>query len=60
MRPYNKSKRKLYTKERKNIFNVEGRERESKRIYRGAVEKRVYYTLKVTPNFASILCREKG
>jgi len=39
---YNKSKRRLYTKEKKDIFNVEKSESESERICEGAVEKRVH------------------
>ena len=56
----NKSERRLCTQERKDILDVEERERESERICGEAVEKRVYQTLKVTPDFTSILCREKG
>ena len=40
--PYDKSEKRLYTKERKNILNVERRKRRSKRICREAVEKRVH------------------
>ena len=42
MRPYNKSEREFCAKERRDIFDVERRKRESKRICRGEVEERVY------------------
>ena len=42
MGPHDKSEKRLYTKERKDILNIERRERRSKRICKGAVEKRVY------------------
>jgi len=42
LRPYNKSEREFCAKERRDIFDVERRKRESKRICRGVVGVRVY------------------
>jgi len=39
---YNKSKRKLCAKEKKDIFDIKRREEGIKGIHRGTVEKRVY------------------
>ena len=42
MGPYNKSERRFCAKERKNIFNIERRERGSEGIHGGIVKKRVH------------------
>jgi len=39
---YNKSERRFCTKKKKNIFDIEQRERESERICGEVVEKKVY------------------
>jgi len=47
------------TKKRKGISIVERGKGGSKRICKGAVEKKIYLTIKVTTDGTSILCREE-
>ena len=59
MGPHDRCERRVHTKERKGIPVVERKERGGKRICERAVAKRVYPTVKVTTNGASILCGEE-
>jgi len=47
-------------KEGKSVFFVKERERRSKRVHTRATKERIYLTLKVVSNSASILCRKEG
>ena len=59
MGPHDRCERRVHTKERKGIPIIERKERGGKRICERAVVKRVYLTVKVTTNGASILCGEE-
>jgi len=57
---YDKYERGIHTEKREGVPIVERRERGSMRVYTGAIEKRIYLTLKVALNSTSVLCREEG
>jgi len=56
----NRYEEEVCTKKKNGISVVEKGKGESKRICKGAVEKRIYPTIKVTIDSTSILCREEG
>ena len=58
--PCNRVKRGVYAKERKGIFTVKRKERESTSVCGESAKKRVYLTFQVTPNFTSTFCGKKG
>jgi len=57
--PYNRFEEEIYAKERKNLFLVQRRERESKRVYSGIKKEKIYSIIKVTTDYTSVLCREE-
>jgi len=59
VRSCNRCKRRVHTKEMKDIPIVERRERGSKRICEETVTEGVYSTIEVTTNHTSILCGEE-
>jgi len=58
--PCHRVKRGVYAKKREGILTIERRKRGSTKICGRPTEKRIYLTLQVTPNVASILCGKKG
>ena len=60
MGPCNRSERRMCTKEGKGLSVVEGGKGGGERVYQRAVAKRIYPTIKITTDSASILCRKKG
>jgi len=50
---------RVCAKEGKSVSFVKGRERRSKRAHTRVTEKRIYLTLKVASNGASVLCRKE-
>ena len=60
MRSCNRCEGGVCTEKREGISIVEREKRRSKRICKGAVEKRIYLKVKVTTDSTSILCREEG
>ena len=59
LRSHNRHEGRVCAKEGKGISIVKERKRRSERVYQGTIEERVYLTLKVTSNSASILCRKE-
>ena len=59
MGPYNRVKEGIYTRERESLYLIQRRARKSKRVYLGVDEEGVYQTIKVTIDYASILCRKE-
>ena len=59
MRPCNRDKREVYTKERKSISIVKERKKESKGVCSRAVKKGVYLTIQIITDGTGIFCREK-
>jgi len=59
MRSYNRFKGGIHTKKRESLSLVQRRKRESKEVYSGADEKGIYLTVRVTTDYAGILCREE-
>jgi len=57
MGSYNKFRGEIHTKKRESLSLVQRRKRESKGVHSGADEK--YLTVRVTTDYASILCREE-
>jgi len=60
MRLHNRDKEGIFTEKRKIVSIVKGGKGGSKRVCKGAVEKRIYLAVKITSNSASILCGEEG
>ena len=60
MRPYNRSKERVYAKEGESVSVVKRRKREGKGVYLRTTEEGVYLTIKVTTDSASILCGKEG
>jgi len=58
--PYNRYEGEVCTEERKGVSVVKRGKGESKRVHKGAVEKRIYLAIKITSNSTSILCEEEG
>jgi len=56
---YNRFKGGIHTKKRESLFLVQRRKRESKGVYSGADEKGIYLTVRVTTDYAGILCKEE-
>jgi len=59
MGPCNRNERRICTKEGKGISVVEGGKRRGERVYQRAVAERIYLTIKITTDGASILRRKK-
>ena len=57
--PYNRNKRKICTKKKKNISIVERRERRGVGVHRGTIKERIYQTLKVASNSTGIFCKKE-
>ena len=60
MGSYNRFKGEIYTKKRESLSLVQKRKRESKRVHSGADEKEIYLTVRVTTDYAGILCRKEA
>jgi len=56
---YNRVKTEVCAKKGESVLIVERKERGDIGICGGPTKKRVYLTLQVTPNFASIFCNKK-
>jgi len=56
---YDRFEKGIFTKERKNIFFVQRRERKSKRVYLEIDEEGVYLTIKVTTDCTGIFCKKR-
>ena len=58
MKPCDRFKEGVYTKEIENISLVQRRERGSKRVYSEVDKKGIYLTVKVTTDCISFFCRK--
>ena len=56
---YNRTKERVCTKKREDVFSIKGEKRESTSICRKSTVKRVYLIVKVTIDFASTLCSKE-
>jgi len=56
----NRSKEMVCTMKEESLSIVEGGKGGGERIHQRAVTERIYLTIKVTTDGASILCREEG
>ena len=56
---YDRFEKGIFTKERKNIFFVQRRERKSKKVYLEIDEEEVYLTIKVTTDCTGIFCKKE-
>jgi len=59
MGSYNIFKGGIHTKKRKSLSLVQRRNRESKGVHSEAYEKGIYLTVRVTTDYAGILCRKE-
>ena len=59
MGPYNRDKRRICTKEGKNVSIVEEGKGGDERVYQRAVAEKIYPTIKITTDGTGILCRKK-
>ena len=58
--PCDRIEKRVYTKERKGIFVVKRKKRESASIHGRSIAKRVHLSLQITANVTSTLCGKKG
>ena len=59
MGSYNRFEGEIYAKKRKSLSLVQRRERGSKGVYLKADKEGIYLTVKITTDYAGILCRKE-
>ena len=59
MRPYNRSKERVFAEKGEGVPIIKRRKRGSKGVHLRATEEELYLTIKITTDSASVFCEKK-